>query len=814
MREAPQAAGHEETRKAIIALALGVAPPAPAFLPWPLVAAAAARERCLEVAWSRSGELIRGAAPAEVSASWRSAVLLSDVRARQRLAALQRLVAAFESCGVVPVVLKGLPLSQRLYGDPYLRPSADTDLYVPLVDREAVHAALLHAGYFHEYGEPPREGAYSRVEEDRLAIVEVHSSLSDDTLVAHLRFGPPQTEEITIDGCMLRGLSGRVLPAFLAVHLAKHQLPPLLWLIDFHTLWTSLDEGSRRSARQLATAAGARRMLEWTVGQVERTISSVGQPRPELPAQSPLRQRHNAVHVALLSDGIGDALHVVAAWALPGATRRTVGKAVATALTRLVRKPVSRVLRGWQRPTATRPAPSVARLPHHTVPGEALPLDRGQLGTVVGDVLRASPHVWLRARGGSMAPAIPHEALVRVGRPPSGPLQRGAVVLAELPGRRWVLHRVAGERRGTVLLWGDTMAESDPAIPRSRVAAVADRMAVGASELGVGRRPLMPFHRSARRAVRAWKALRRLAPLDQPGTAGGVIAGIPLVHHGLTDSAAAAASPSAWLGSWPSSPAREDPLHIFHRVGALPMRDLTQRIEARVVRESYYVDSGGEIAIRFGSWGADPRYSLMRTRVPGYGYEFSYPHWGHLAEMQWRMQRTAFMYALASRGRGMMAHATGFTLPGGQGVLCPGASGTGKSTLASCLAVDAEHPVTMVSDDRVALTYGSEEESVRVWGTPWPSSAGVASPVDAALGAVVLIRHGSTTPRIRRLSVAEALPVVLRAVAWPFWNDHLVGTVLEVLDRALSRVTLVEYSYAPGPVAARPLVQYLMAELS
>ena len=49
----------------------------------------------------------------------------------RQLAAMERVTAAFAAAGVRSLVLKGLPLGQRIYGRPFLKSSIDIDLLVP-----------------------------------------------------------------------------------------------------------------------------------------------------------------------------------------------------------------------------------------------------------------------------------------------------------------------------------------------------------------------------------------------------------------------------------------------------------------------------------------------------------------------------------------------------------------------------------------------------------------------------------------------------------------------------------------------------------
>jgi hypothetical protein len=178
--------------------------------------------------------------------------------------------------------------------------------------------------------------------------------------------------------------------------------------------------------------------------------------------------------------------------------------------------------------------------------------------------------------------------------------------------------------------------------------------------------------------------------------------------------------------------------------------------------------------------------------------------------MQSGWQRTIFMFALAARGRGVAAHACGFLLPDTRGVLSPGVSGSGKSTLARSLSIDAPEEVTVLGDDRIAVT--EEATGLRIWGTPWHSTAGLASPLDGPLAAIVLVRHGSE-PSVRAVPAREAARTLLRTLAFPFWDEAMMGTVMHVADRIATSVPAYEFSYAPGPGATRELLACLGATI-
>ena len=280
------------------------------------------------------------------------------------------------------------------------------------------------------------------------------------------------------------------------------------------------------------------------------------------------------------------------------------------------------------------------------------------------------------------------------------------------------------------------------------------------------------------------------------------VAGIPLVHH-APESIPVLEQISP---GWTASRIVDAPVHIHHEVGDTRPHGLAPLIDAPPPQGTYYVDEAGQLAVR--SSGREGVYlpQLMRTRRAGFEYAVRYERVEDALRMQWGWQRTIFMFALASRGRGAAAHACAFLLPGGDAVLCPGMSGAGKSTLARLLAHEVPE-VTVLGDDRVAVT--SEPSGLHLWSTPWHSSARIARAGDGPLGVVVFLRHG-TEAGLREVSPSEAGRRLLRTLAFPFWDKALMHSGMELVDRIVTGTPLLELSFAPGPEAAEWLVRQLV----
>lgn len=295
-----------------------------------------------------------------------------------------------------------------------------------------------------------------------------------------------------------------------------------------------------------------------------------------------------------------------------------------------------------------------------------------------------------------------------------------------------------------------------------------------------------------------------LADTSTPGT---VIAGIPVQHVADADFK----TPVDIVPKWAGSRVTDEPLILRHRAGSTDAGGLRLIVSAPLPNGDYYLDANEDLAIRFpGHAASDSRPQLLRTVRRGYEYELVYEAATDASVLPAHWHRTLFNWILPLRGRGLAVHATGLTLPCGCGVICPGVSGTGKSTLARTLASGVPSEVKILSDDRIAVT--RDDGELRLWGTPWESSARMSQALDVPCSGMVFVRHGPGA-KLTALAPSTAMRRLLRTVAVPFWD--VVGTefAIEFVDRMVSTLPAFEFTYAPSADAARALVTGLRSAI-
>jgi hypothetical protein len=237
----------------------------PPGMDWTALLRFALEERCAALAWHRSGAEIRRLAPAAVIAQWRAAAIACDTHGARQLSVLATTIQALADVGVEPVILKGQPLSQRLYGVPTLRGSADLDIFVAEASRPVAERTLDAMGWSALEGNAPWTQTRGLLENGTQHFLELHSSLLDVNLL-HLGAPAPRARMVAIDGHDLPAHDDALVPGYLASHAAKHMPIALLYHVDFLTLWSGLAEAERCDAVSAATRTGLAGYLRWAIG--------------------------------------------------------------------------------------------------------------------------------------------------------------------------------------------------------------------------------------------------------------------------------------------------------------------------------------------------------------------------------------------------------------------------------------------------------------------------------------------------------------------------------------------------------------------
>ena len=167
------------------------------------------------------------------------------------------------------------------------------------------------------------------------------------------------------------------------------------------------------------------------------------------------------------------------------------------------------------------------------------------------------------------------------------------------------------------------------------------------------------------------------------------VAGIPFVHRG----APGVEVPVAIVPDWGGGRVECEPIVVSHSVGDTSVDRFRLIARTPPPTGDFFLDERGGVAVRFPGYapvGIGPQ--LLRTVAAGYAYELVYesPRESSWLAREWH--RTLTMLALPARRRGVLAHAAGFVFAPAVGILCPGVSGTGKSTIAATLRATVTCP--------------------------------------------------------------------------------------------------------------------------
>jgi len=152
------------------------------------------------------------------------------------------------------------------------------------------------------------------------------------------------------------------------------------------------------------------------------------------------------------------------------------------------------------------------------------------------------------------------------------------------------------------------------------------------------------------------------------------------------------------------------------------------------------------------------------------------------------------------RHRGLVFHGNAAEIDG-QGILCLGVSGSGKSTLARLLDAAGGRVLT---DERPVLRRAQKSEHAtgsadfHVYGSPWPSSAGMAQNTSASLARIYFLEHGAEN-RLTPLAPREAFNRLIHVTTIPWQDPALFDPCLATVEALLRHVPCAVLAFRPTP---------------
>ncbi len=194
---------------------------------------------------------------------------LDMLREEELIAVLAHLATA----GIRTVLLKGTPLAHSHYAEPALRPRCDTDVLIPIADREAAACTLEAIGYRRENAVSGRLVSYQACFHRKAGsvdhVLDMHWRINNSQLFARaLRFDAAYARSVAVPrlGPWARALCPPHALLLACMHRASHLHADggdgnrLIWLYDIHLLATALSAEEWQQFAALCAATQTRRI--------------------------------------------------------------------------------------------------------------------------------------------------------------------------------------------------------------------------------------------------------------------------------------------------------------------------------------------------------------------------------------------------------------------------------------------------------------------------------------------------------------------------------------------------------------------------
>lgn len=160
--------------------------------------------------------------------------------------------------------------------------------------------------------------------------------------------------------------------------------------------------------------------------------------------------------------------------------------------------------------------------------------------------------------------------------------------------------------------------------------------------------------------------------------------------------------------------------------------------------------------------------------------------------VQYPLDQLLTVYHIGQRA-GALIHAAGAIIAG-RGIIFPGRSGAGKSTITKQFPADDTN-FELLSDDRIIVR--KMDENFEMFGTPWPGEAGIAKNASYPLHGIAFIHHGVKN-EINRLEPAEALKQLLPVVSIPWYDEGIMKLIVAFCEGLATSIPAYDLHFKPS----------------
>lgn len=161
------------------------------------------------------------------------------------------------------------------------------------------------------------------------------------------------------------------------------------------------------------------------------------------------------------------------------------------------------------------------------------------------------------------------------------------------------------------------------------------------------------------------------------------------------------------------------------------------------------------------------------------------------------MESGVQFYGHLLRFNGMLLHSSAVEMDG-KAYLFSGPSGMGKSTHTRLWQQQFGDAAQIFNDDKPALRL--LDGHWYAYGTPWCGKDGINQNRKVSLGGVCFLKRGNTN-RIRRLSAAEAVPLIYGQTMYRLHKPENALRLMSAVDALVRRIPIFELECRPDPEA-------------